>query len=778
MQSSHMNEIYLDNNATTPVLDIAAKAAQNAMCTLYGNPSSSHVTGLKARYILDSSRDLAKQVLGTKDGEIIFLSGATEGIQTAIFSSLVKIKEKIKNEGKSKYQYLLYGATEHKAVPNSLTHWNQMLEIGAKVLAIPVDSKGKLDDAFMAKHLPHSAMICTMAVNNETGVAQDLNALDKLVRQHNSEVLWMVDCVQGLGKLNLNMQESTIDYAPFSGHKLYGPKGIGMLYIRPGAPFTPFMAGGGQESGMRSGTENLPGIAAFGAILKALADPNQNTFQNHQTLTRYRDKIVSALKQGFPSIVFNMPFETSVPTTINFSVKEFPSKEILDLFDAAQIRVSSGSACSSGVTRSYVLDEMGLPAWQSESAIRMSFGPATSEREIDEACERILLASKALSQSCLMLNNIDADIDSPRQNGLIQLKHNAACMWVYADEKAASCIIIDPLEELGERVEKFVHCQGYKVAAILDTHSHADHDSCRTMLQKIMQSSLDLTIDNYDELGWPMSHTKVVKLANEQEVTAIKLSDNKVLARLETPGHTSDSQTYLLGSVTNNYLQAKDVGFAFVGDNLLINGLGRTDFFNSSSSRLYNSLQLLNKVVNENTIICAAHDYNNEFATCLKIEKAANPVLSAILNNKISLSDFVQQKESLDQVLSNHQSHEILCGVVSNKPSEKGMQILPEELPKFIEEHPEIKVVDVREAHEYHLFNNWDNLHLPHPPENVPLSKLTDYIAKVVAKDKIEKQPLLFVCRSGARSATAAKAFRRLGFSSVCHISGGVALNC
>lgn len=778
MQSTQLSEIYLDNNATTPVLEVAANVAHEAMQTLYGNPSSTHVTGLKARYILDSTRDTARQVLGADSGDIIFLSGATEGIQTAIFSSLVQIKQKITENGREKYQYLLYGATEHKAVPNSLKHWNEMLEIGAEVVSIPVDGAGKLDDQFIEQYLPSTAMICTMAVNNETGVAQDLAALDQLIRSVNSEALWMVDCVQALGKQSLKLQDTSIDYAPFSGHKLYAPKGIGMLYIREGAPFTPFIAGGGQESGKRSGTENLPGIAAFGAILRALAEPEQNLFQSHTELEKFRGKIVEALKQAFPGIVFNMPFETSVPTTINFSVKDFPSKEILDLFDAAQIRVSSGSACSSGVTRSYVLDEMGLPVWQSESAIRMSFGPAVTEQEINEACARIKLASQALTQSCLLLNNFDNDMASPRQDGLIQLKKNSACIWIYADADSESCIIIDPVEELGERLEKFVQCQGYRVAAIVDTHSHADHESCRPMLQKILQSSMSISLQDYDELGWPMKETIQVTLDDGQQVPAIVLSRDVVIARLQTPGHTNDSQSFLIGKVTDGCLRANSVKYAFVGDSILIGGLGRTNFSSSSTSKLYQSIKSLSRVIAPTTVLCTAHDYNNEFATTIAVEASQNQLLRDIIDDAIDQAEFVHKKDQLDRHLQDQVGHEILCGVVGEQCDKQGIHILPEELHGYLEKHPNIRVFDVREAHEYHLFTRWDKLELKQVPENIPLSKLTNFLGELMQQDKVEENELIFICRSGARSGKVAETFRRFGFPKACHISGGVALNC
>src|SRR5690606_27262970 len=172
----------------------------------------------------------------------------------------------------------------------------------------------------------------------------------------------------------LQLSETTIDYAPFSGHKLYGPKGIGFMYVRESAPFTPLIIGGGQEQGQRSGTENLPGIAALHALFELLLNKEQQVFQSHTVLEGYRQKLLSALRSVFPTLVLNHELEDSVPTTLNFSVRGVPSRDIMDVFDAANIRVSSGSACSSGVTRSFVLDAMGLEAWRSSSAIRLSFG--------------------------------------------------------------------------------------------------------------------------------------------------------------------------------------------------------------------------------------------------------------------------------------------------------------------------------------------------------------------------------------------------------------------
>ena len=250
-QTANLSQIYLDANATTPVLPQAAQAAMDAMQDLFGNPSSSHITGLKAKNLMEQTRQRAKTLLGTGSGKLIFTSGATEGIQTGIISGLIKAKTQL--QAGKKYT-LLYGATEHKAVPNSLAHWNEILGIHAEIKAIPVDHTGELDLEFIKNEVGNALMICTMAVNNETGVYQDLQQLEHCIREQNKEVFWLVDCVQALGKRPMNLATTSIDYAPFSGHKLYAPKGIGFIYIRDSAPFTPFIAGGGQESGLRSGT--------------------------------------------------------------------------------------------------------------------------------------------------------------------------------------------------------------------------------------------------------------------------------------------------------------------------------------------------------------------------------------------------------------------------------------------------------------------------------------------------------------------------------------------
>lgn len=384
------NEIYLDANATTPVLMQARTAALEAMSESFGNPSSAHSTGLQARSRIEAVRACARRVLGVPQGQLLFNSGATEGIQTAVVSALNALR------GRIDIDCLLYGATEHSAVREALVHWNQLLGLKLPILAIPVERDGRHNLAWLRARAGRAGLVCTMAANNETGAISDLDDIAQVLAD--SPALWLVDGVQALGKLPLHLARRRIDYVPFSGHKLYAPKGIGLLYVRAGAPFTPLIAGGGQENALRSGTENMPGIAAFGAVLAALEEGR--VFRDVGALTGWRNQIVAALTEAFPGLVFNTPLARCLPTTLNFSVSGLSSTTVLNLFDAAGIRASGGSACSSGkAAPSHVLTAMGVPSWQANSAVRLSFGPATQAAFIDEACARIRECGAALRAS-------------------------------------------------------------------------------------------------------------------------------------------------------------------------------------------------------------------------------------------------------------------------------------------------------------------------------------------------------------------------------------------
>ncbi|WP_057830378.1 aminotransferase class V-fold PLP-dependent enzyme [Colwellia sp. TT2012] len=763
--------IYLDANATTQVLPQAAAAALATMETFFGNPSSSHITGLQAQQIMVKARQQAKQIVGAGEGEIIFTSGATEGIQTAILSALIAAKKTLEiTANRSKKYCLLYGATEHKAVPESLKHWNEILEINAEVTAIPVDKMGRLDMDFIAKEVPNALMICTMAVNNETGVYQDLNLLDKTIRANNTNIAWMVDCVQALGKQDLNLAQTSIDYAPFSGHKLYAPKGIGFIYIKDNAPFTPVIAGGGQEGGLRSGTENLPGLAALSVIFDMLTGESEHSFTPVKSLHLFHQQIVATLIQAFPNIVFNHSFENSVPTTINFAIPGFSSKEIMDLFDAANVRVSSGSACSSKVTRSFVLDAMGLPSWQSEAAIRMSFGPAMTQELVDQTCSRIVSVAQALRQSCLTIDTNSIDIktmgskvitDNKALEGLVQFKVAGSCSWLYVDHKTKSALVIDPLPEVADRLQTMLTCQGLTLVAIIDSHGHADHVSCRASIAKAC-----LAEQQADTLGWP-ENTPTTNI-NGNEYQYLTLGD-KWLLKVATPGHTEDSISLLLCEPVTDSSDKLVVLYAFCGDLILMNSLGRTNFDTSSAAAMFTSLQLLNTLIGTKSLICPSHDYNNEFTTNMAAEMSRNPLLSDVLNNKINCEEFSQKKVILDAHITDQTGSEIMCGALicaGDKVSVREYDSAS--LTEAMKLSNTIKLIDIREPHEYALQHDEKFTY------NVPLTRLVQF----VQEHQDDKQvPLVLICRSGSRSHLAAQALGRLGFEQVGHLTGGYAFH-
>jgi cysteine sulfinate desulfinase/cysteine desulfurase-like protein/rhodanese-related sulfurtransferase len=609
-------EIYLDGNATTAVLPAAIGAAIDAMGQRFGNPSSTHATGLKAKAMLDQARACAMRLLGVGDGRLMFTSGATEGIQTAVLSALVALRER-RERGEVVGSLLVYGATEHKAVPESLAHWNQLLGLNLTLHKLPVDADGAHDLGLLRQVAGSAALICTMAANNETGVVSDLDGIEAVIRETGTAAYWMVDCVQALGKLGLNLAATRIDYAPFSGHKLYAPKGVGMLYVRAGAPFTPLIMGGGQESGQRSGTENMAGIAALGVVLAALE--RGDTFRSHDALWSFRARLADSLRAALPGVVFNNPFEKALPTTLNFSVPGLSSRELMDVFDAAQVRVSAGSACSSAkAAPSYVLDAMGVPLWRSAGAIRMSFGPLADEEMIAAACARIERCGAALRASCL----IPSERAAVPHDGLLQLGVEGACSWLLLDAASGACVVIDPLPEMTSRIASYVRCQNYRVLAVVGTVPDAGRQSLVEALGE------HYVAGSVDEFGWPAATSLVVTLEGGAAARAIELGA-QVLASVAA-GAGDVSRAYLLGVADGDHLPASAVHFAF-----------------SAGSQE----PALEAVSGPRTLLCPTRDDQNQF--CASMTKHSPAMLTAE-TQLVAPSDMQLDSAELDAFLRAH----------------------------------------------------------------------------------------------------------------------------
>ena len=520
-------ELYLDANATSPVLTAAIAAAHAALEIDFGNPSSSHAAGLRARLILDDARARARRVLGAATGRVMFTSGATEGIQTAVLSALCAVRER-RAAGEPCGDLLLYGATEHKAVPESLAHWNRILGTELTLQALPVDADGRHRLDLLRELAPRTAFLCTMAANNESGVVSDLDGIAAVLEQTGSPALWMVDCVQALGKLPLALDRTRIDYAPFSGHKLYAPKGVGMLYVRAGAPFTPLMCGGGQEGGQRSGTENMAGIAALGAVLRALEEGR--TFRTHAQLLAVRERLAVALRAAFPAIEFNTPFEHALPTTLNFAVPGLSGKALLDLFDAAGIRVSAGSACSAAkAAPSYVLEAMALPDWRCANAVRLSVGPLLDDAFVDAACARVARCGEALHRKPLA-----ASSSGDGRAGVYHCGLDGG--WLVFDPKGGDCVAIDVPETQADTAAALLQRHGYRLRAAFGAGAAA----------------LCAQVDA-DAGAWPAGG-ETVRLADGTPATAIRLGRDLLVRR---PGGG-----YLLGAPEDGVLRQARLLFA------------------------------------------------------------------------------------------------------------------------------------------------------------------------------------------------------------------------
>ncbi|MEO8937530.1 MAG: aminotransferase class V-fold PLP-dependent enzyme [Burkholderiaceae bacterium] len=541
-------EIYLDGNATSAVLPAAVAAAAEAMSHGFGNPSSSHLSGLRARALLESVRARARRLIGSGDGELMFNSGATEGINTAVLSALVHLRER-RADGQPIGRWLLCGATEHKAVPESLAHWNRLLGLGLQIRELPVDTEGQHDLAVLRALGPETALLCTMAANNETGVVSDLAGIEAVLAGTTSPALWLVDCVQALGKMPLNLATTRIDYAPFSGHKLNAPKGVGMLWVRRGAPFTPLMVGGGQEAGLRSGTENMAGIAALGAVLEALED---GSFHGPDVLVCLRDRIAGSLRHAFPDLQFNAPIARSLPTTLNFSVLGLSSEDLLNVFDATGMRVSAGSACSAARTLpSHVLRAMQRPDWCSNSAVRLSFGPSVDVETIEAACAAIARCGEVLKRGVCAANAL--------QDGVLQWSDGVHCGWLVIDVASRSCVAIDPPARLVSGIAESVRAQGLTLLTTLGTDNDTEAARSRLALCDAL-SDVCITHLGADALGWPTSD-ETFGLTSSVNVSAVRLGCQLLVRLPASDGHVA----YLLGSTGKGMTMPDECRFAFIG---------------------------------------------------------------------------------------------------------------------------------------------------------------------------------------------------------------------
>jgi cysteine desulfurase len=365
--------IYLDFNATTPVLTEVLEAMIPYMTTHFGNAASaSHAFGWKAAEAIDLARAQVAQLLGVSEKEIVFTSGATESINLAIKGGF--------DANSYKGKHIITAITEHKAVLDTCSFLEKK---GAKITYLPVDKNGEISVSNLEKAiLSETILISVMAANNETGIINPINKIAKIAQ--NNKIIFHTDATQAIGKIPTDL--SCIDLLSFSGHKIYGPKGVGVLYINKNCKILAQQQGGQHERGLRAGTQNVAGIVGMGKAAEILQIAMAKEAKRMAIL---RDKLEQNLLQKLPQITINGRNENRLPNTTNICFGEIDGEQLL--FKLNEIAVSNGSACNSASTEpSYVLKAMGLSAANAYSSLRFSLGKTTQESEIDFAIQHIV----------------------------------------------------------------------------------------------------------------------------------------------------------------------------------------------------------------------------------------------------------------------------------------------------------------------------------------------------------------------------------------------------
>ena len=365
-----MKRIYLDHNATTPAHPEVVKTMQPYHAEHYGNASSIHQHGRESRKAVDEARaDMAKLINAKSPDEIVFTSGGTEADNLAIRG----VAHALRDKG----NHIITLSIEHHAVHNTCKFLEKN---GYSVTYLPVDRTGIVDlnalkDAFTDKTI----LVTVMYANNETGTIEPLKEIAEMARKKG--VCVHTDAVQAVGKIPVDVRGLKVDLLSFSGHKFYGPKGVGGLYIKKGTWITPMQTGGYHEKNKRAGTENVPGIAGLG---KAAELAFKNMQEEAKKVTMLRDKLHSGIEKSIKDVKLNGHRAQRLPNTCNLSFEYLEGESIILNLDMEGVSVSTGSACTSGsLEPSHVLTSMGVPAQTAQGSIRFSLGRINTKEEID-----------------------------------------------------------------------------------------------------------------------------------------------------------------------------------------------------------------------------------------------------------------------------------------------------------------------------------------------------------------------------------------------------------
>lgn len=368
--------VYLDNNATTQMADEVVQAVAEVESSVYGNASSMHSFGRQAHALVEKARESVANMLDCDSEEVTFTSGASEANNT-VFA----IARRLIESGKGKR--IVTTTIEHPSIMETVKY---LRSCGITVDQAPVDKEGRVIIPELEKMLSDDVvLVSVMTANNETGTIQEIEKISEMA--HKVGALMHTDATQAIGKIALSCRKWQLDYLSCSGHKFYGPKGIGILYAKKGVPFEPYIHGGEQENGRRAGTYNTADIYGIG-IAAQMAAENQE--EENRKLWVLREKLRKGIEENVPMVHVNGCQEHCLPGTLNVSFENVEGESILLMLDMYGIAVSTGSACATGsLEPSYVLLASGLDIELAHSSIRFSLGRYNTEEDIDYVIEKI-----------------------------------------------------------------------------------------------------------------------------------------------------------------------------------------------------------------------------------------------------------------------------------------------------------------------------------------------------------------------------------------------------
>ncbi|HJR58988.1 MAG TPA: cysteine desulfurase family protein [Vicinamibacterales bacterium] len=368
--------IYFDHNATTPVDSAVLDVVTRVLCDEFGNASSVHHFGQRAKAVLDDARTAVAGLIDGEPSEVVFTSGGTEADNFALRG----VAEALEPTGR---RHLVATTIEHEAV---LVTLRALARRGWKVTLLPVDATGIVSpEALLDAVTDQTALVSVMHANNEIGTVQPVAELARIA--HARGALFHTDAVQSAGKIRVNVRELGVDLASLSGHKFYGPKGAGALWIKRGTRIAAILTGGKHERSRRAGTENVAGIAGLGAAAQLAA---RKLDVEGARLATLRDRLETRVLAAVPGTVINGAREPRVPNTTNISVDGIEAESLLIALDLEGFAVSTGSACSSGTLEpSHVLRAMGLPSHRTQNSIRISLGARNTDAEVDAFLEAL-----------------------------------------------------------------------------------------------------------------------------------------------------------------------------------------------------------------------------------------------------------------------------------------------------------------------------------------------------------------------------------------------------